>query len=206
MIYAHEQKEKTERYVGPRPGFPPVSSTLQGNMGVYLANRNLNTVLARTNGWYPSMYQGYPRIVIPCSNSAAVPYFQARDMSGKAELRYASPPAARDDSIVIVWPTDRAKGSVILEGPMCALAAADLGYVGIALMGNQPSVATMDYVAAKVRCFQPVLIVPDVDTPQLGPEVLSGLAQRGIPSMVMIPPRKDLGDMSPKERKRFLTI
>lgn len=206
MIYRHEQREKKKVYVGPRPGFPEQNEELTKRMDAYLLDRHLSPDLARANGWYPSRYAYFPRIVIPCSNSAGVPYFQARDMSGKSKLRYASPPASRDDSLVIVWP-DESKpqlGGVIVEGPMCALAAAMLGYVGVALMGNQPTDAVLDHLAVYARAFQPVMIVPDADHLELGPLVLCALGQRGIASMILAPRKKDLGDMKPKERERFL--
>lgn len=206
MIYRHEQREKKKVYVGPRPDFPKQIDELNERMDAYLTDRHLSPDLARDNGWYPSRYAHAPRIVIPCSNSAGVPYFQARDMSGKAFLRYASPRASRDDSLVIVWPDDSKPqlGGVIVEGPMCALAAADLGYVGVALMGNQPTDEVFEHLALYARAFQPVMVIPDADHLELGPLVLCSLGQRGIASMIMAPGKKDLGDMTPKERKRFL--
>ena len=204
MIYAHEQREKKAVYVGPRPGFPELDASLSERMDSYLHQRNLTSSLARINGWYPARYQDAPRIVIPCSNSAGVPYFQARDMSGKARLRYASPPASRDDSIVILWPQEKAKGTVVVEGPMCALAAADLGFLGIALMGCQPSSLVLDRVVNFAKTFQPVILIPDADHPEMGAQWMSWLAQHGVRAGIRVPIKKDLADMERTWRKRFL--
>jgi len=206
MIYAHEQREKKKVYVGPRPGYPELDPRGWAAFDIYLSQRHLDPVLAKANGWYPAVYQQAPRVVIPCSNKAGVPYFQARDVTGRARLRYASPPASRDDSIVLVWPSRSARGTVILEGPMCALAAAMLGFVGVAVMGNQPSREVLTHLTAHAKCFQPVQIVPDADMANLGVEVLSWLSQEGVASVIRIPPKKDLADMLPADRKRFLTL
>ena len=206
MIYAHEIKEKKTRYVGPRPGYPEADPRGWEIFDDYLIGRELDPLLARVNGWYPAVYKQAPRIVIPCSNKAGVPYFQARDVSGKATLRYESPPASRDDSIVIVWPLEAAKGTVILEGPMCALAAAALHYVGIAVMGNRPSRDVLSHIASLVRAFQPVQVVPDADMADLGVAMVSWLGQEGISCLLRLPPKKDLAEMEPKERKSFLGL
>jgi len=206
VIYEHEKREKKAVYVGPRPGYPELDPRGWNVFDTYLLDRHLDPILARANNWYPALYSDAPRVVIPCSNKAGVPYFQARDVTGRAKLRYASPPASRDDSIVLVWPMESAKGTVILEGPMCALAAAMLGYVGIAVMGNQPSRDVLLHLTSHARAFQPVQIVPDADMITLGIEVLSWLSQEGVSSMVRVPPKKDLADMTPKERKLFLCL
>jgi hypothetical protein len=205
VIYAHEVKEKKARYVGPRPGYPEADPRGWDAFDSYLNSRKLDPLLARANGWYPAVYSQAPRIVIPCSNQAGVPYFQARDVTGRAKLRYASPPASRDDSIVIVWPISASRGTVILEGPMCALAAAALNYVGIAVMGNQPSRDVLSHIAVMVNAFQPVQVVPDADMANLGVAVISWLGQEGIACLLRIPPKKDLAEMEPKERKSFLS-
>lgn len=205
MIYTHEIRER-KGFVGPRPGYPELDATMWDQMDVYLAKRGLCFVLAKANGWYPSHYQFASRVVIPCSNSAGVPYFQARDMSGRAKLRYASPPASRDDSIVLVWPKEKSRGSVVCEGPMDALAAAALNYVGVAIMGNQPTDAVMNFVAKQVRCLEPVIVVPDADAVEFGPTVFCALSQRGIHGGILVPPKKDLGEMTIGERRRFLSL
>ena len=206
MIYVHEEREKRTVYVGPRPGFPEPCADYTNRMRDYLTDRQLPFTVARQNGWFPAYYKGAPRIIIPCSNSANVPYFQGRDMTGKSKLRYASPAASRDDSIVVVWPSERAKGTVIVEGPMCALAAADLGFLGIAVMGNQPTVAVLDHISSLVRNFQPVIVVPDMDMMEFGPKVLGPLAQDGISGAILVPYAKDFAGMSLKERRKLLWV
>lgn len=204
-MYLHEAREKKVRYVGPRPGFPEPCADYWNRMEIYLTERHLSFLAARGNGWYPAYYKSAPRIVIPCSNTAGVPYFQARDMGGKAQLRYASPPAPRDDSIVLVWPhVMKASGTVIVEGPMDALAAAGLGFLGIAVMGNQPTYEVIEHLAGFARSFQPVIVLPDADALEFGANVLCPLAMRGISGMIRAPHKKDLAEMRPEERKEFL--
>ena len=206
MMYDHERKEKKARYVGPRPGYPELDPEGWSAFDAYLGMRGLDSTLAVANGWYPALYQGVPRIVIPCSNKAGVPYFQARDVTGRAKLRYASPPASRDDSIVTAWPLTEAKSCVILEGPMCALAAAAQGHLGIALMGNQPSREVMERVSFYAKSFKLVQILPDADMMSMGASVMSWLSQEGITCILRMLPKKDLADMSIKDRKGFLTL
>ena len=203
MIYKHEQREKSG-YSGPRPGFPRPRFELLSQMREYLAGRELDSELAEANDWYPARYQNANRVVIPCSNSQGVPYFQARDMDGKAELRYTSPPASRDDSLALVWPQVKVKGTVVVEGPMDALAAAVFGWLGIGVMGNQPSEAIINHLATICRTFQPVYVIPDLDALFLGPAVFCPLVQRGISGAILIPQRKDLCEMPLAERKKFL--
>ncbi len=214
--YHHEQEEKRKKWEGPRPGFPACNPNLWPMMRQYLDKRQLDTGLAKENGWYPARYkQEHPRIIIPCSNSAGVPYFQGRDMSGKAKLRYASPPAARDDSGVLVWPSQGApdevahkiKGTVIVEGPMDALAAAERGFLGIGLMGNDPNEDVIRFIIKLIQgCFEPVFIIPDADQLSMGPGVSAALSTEGLRCQVRLSPKKDLAEMSVDERKEFLRL
>lgn len=204
MNYEHERKEKKAVYHGPRPLFPRENETAAVEFNEYLHNRDLNAEIARENGWYPALYEGAMRVVIPCTNSAAIPYFQARDMSGKATLRYASPPATRDDSIVLVWPPCSPKGTVILEGPMDALAAAGAGYLGIGLMGNKPPREVLEQVAWYAGRFPPVLVVPDADMLGMASEVVGWLSQYGLQATMRVPLVKDLASMTRIERRMFL--
>ncbi len=206
LQYQHERKERDTKYIGPRPSFPKLKREAWPMMRQYLRARDLSASLAKDNGWYPTYYIDSNRIVIPCTNSDGIPYFQARDMRGKSKIRYASPAASRDDSIVIVWPEDFKHGGIIVEGPMDALAAAEFGFVGVALMGNVPTPEVVNHLVTMTRAFTPIYIIPDVDTPALGPTVLSALAQRGIATCItMLPPdEKDLAELPYNERKRFL--
>jgi len=208
VIYRHEEQEKhlKLKWDGYRPSLPTCRPELWEDFAEYLVARNLNPELARYNGWYPTKYKGCDRILIPCSNREGVPYFQARAMTDDVQLRYASPAAPRDDSIVIVWPESKlkVKGCVVIEGPMDALAAAEFDYVGIALMGNQPTDAVIEHLSGFVRSFQPVWIVPDADSLHMGPNVLCALVQHSLSGMILTPPKKDLAAMSRKERRSFL--
>lgn len=213
MQYTHEIREKKARYTGPRPSLPERRPEWADMMRDYLRDRNLSYLLARHNGWYPASYSNSPRIVIPCTNISGFPYFQARDMTGKSSLRYASPPAPREDSIVIVWPWDDATivgepnhGAVVLEGPMDALAVADLGFLGVALMGNQPTPDVLAHVAKMVRAFSPVIVVPDVDCVEFGATVVCALSQVNITSTILMPWKKDIGEMTRKERAGFFDL
>jgi DNA primase len=126
------------------------------------------------------------------------------------ELRYASPPVPRDDSLVIVWPDETVHthriGGVVTEGPMDALAAAGMGFVGVGLMGNCPTEAVLEHLALFARAFQPVYVIPDADAPEFGATVLGYLAQQGLNCTVRIAPKKDLAEMSTKERREFFNV
>lgn len=208
MFYDHERKERTEKYSGPRPTFPPVCEKYFKKMQTYLESRRLDYNLARVNGWYPCTWDfGHEiRIVIPCTNSRQLPYWQARAIDN-SEPRYRSPAATREDSIVLVWPREYANGSVIVEGPMDALAAAAMGYVGIGLMGNEPSDTVLNFVAntIKVGDFTPVYIVPDLDHLEMGTSLLQRfILNYEIGVSVKLPGQKDLADMNLKEREKLL--
>ncbi len=189
---------------GYRPSMPTCRPELWEDFSEYLEARDLDPELARYNGWFPVKYKGCKRILIPCTNLGGVPYFQARAMTDDVELRYASPLAPRDDSIVLVWPEGKVRGCVVLEGPMDALAAAGEGYLGIALMGNTPNDVVIEHLSGYVRKFQPVYVVPDADALEMGPAVLCALVQHSLSGTILTPPKKDLAAMSPKARKEFL--
>ena len=205
MQYQHEIREKKARYTGPRASFPKHNDRLDVMFSRYLMKRGLSPALARANGWFCSFYKDVPRVIIPCTNSEGVPYFQGRDMTDKHPLRYASPASPRDDSIVIVWPDyDGRRGLVICEGPADCLAIAEVGFVGIGLMGNQPNESVLAHVVIYARAIAPVIIVPDVDMPEMGSTVLSYLAQHGVSCEVRCPLKKDLAEMTLIERRNFL--
>ena len=206
MIYAHEIREKKIRWEGPRPSLPKVKDDIfaWARFRKYLSARHLDPLLAKANGWYPARYKDTTRIIIPCSNRDGVPYFQGRAMNDDP-LRYASPPVPRDDSIVIVWP-DQSKpqrGGVIIEGPMDALASAGMGFVGVALMGSCPTEDVFDHLALFARAFQPLYVLPDADAPEFAAIVIGALAVRGLSCTARILPKKDLAEMTIKQRREF---
>ena len=159
--YQHERECQAEV---PRRAFnqdlPACSSTWMPDMRKYLSERHLSMEVALANGWYPSVDAGDKqiRIVIPATATPPNVFWQARLIDGQAHLgvslpikRYQSPHAPRGDAIIAVWPTTPGAASlapcgavVLVEGPMCALAAAELGFTGIALMGNSPPHAAWD--------------------------------------------------------------
>lgn len=211
-FYDHDSLEKL-RPKGPRPGFPKEDEGLAAMMNIYLKDRNLNIGIARSNGWYPTMELDiHPRIVIPCSNSANVSYFQARSMNDGLP-RYKSLSATREDSLAVVWSGERGsayfgldiKGSVIVEGPMDALAAAYWGYTGIALMGNDPPEEVFDYLSTVVRPLGRVIVIPDKDHLEMGSTVVVELGLRGVVETTMVlPTAKDFAEMRIVERGRLL--
>mgnify|MGYP001560793124 CR=1 FL=1 len=211
MSYEHER----EPQVRPLPtksycrSLPPRDEGLVRQMEAYLEGRGLNYRLAVANMWYPSSQAGdnSPRIVMPAtSNIRGNTFWQARAMDG-SEKRYQSPPAARGDAVILVWPerpmVDRA---VVSEGPMDALAAAGEGWLGIALMGNTPPDETLLLTKQFLRGIMATIIVPDMDDPTALTEVMSRLVQLGVPNcrLVLPYPKKDLSDCPRELRSNLL--
>lgn len=188
---------------------PPASPRLWPGFTRYLSQRGLSAPLARENGWYPSDQAGdrAQRIVIPATASGGHVYWQARLME-EAGRRYQSPPYARRDAIVWTWPGRRRGASVVVcEGPMDALAAAEVGHYGAAMMGADPPYAAIVFLATWIhRAYtKTALVVPDGD--ESGPtlsKVGYVLATLGIDSRTLPPRAKDLASMSLADRKKFL--
>jgi hypothetical protein len=209
MIYSHELKERSEKKrSGPRPAMPALYKNGKIGMFSYLSERKLSFELAEANKWYPTKDDyGDVRIVIPCSNSLGVPYWQARAVFDNTELRYSSPFATREDSICIVWPADLSKRTaVVVEGPMDALAAAGAGAIGFALMGNTPNPEVFAFLETHLKAVRPkkLLVIPDLDTPQMAGVVLSRLAGSGLRAWAKMPSAKDLAAMLPEEREKLI--
>jgi len=207
MIYEHEKRDP--RPSGPRPTPPPLYPTLWAEMETYIKDRGLDPALARANQWYPT-FDGtdqVTRIVIPCSNSDGVAYWQARATVDKeGRKRYTSPWASREDSIVVCWPTPRSEtpGGVVVEGPFDALGASECGQIGIGIMGNKPPLKVMLKVAYLLRGLS-VVVVPDADAPQFGAMAVGALAAQGIKVKMLAPVKKDLAKMSLEERCSLLS-
>ncbi|MCI0561510.1 MAG: toprim domain-containing protein, partial [Nitrososphaera sp.] len=150
MRYQHETRERKDKRPLVGAEMPVLDHRLWPKMKEYLASRELDFDLAKSNGWYPSHDAGdlFPRIVIPAMNKAGRSYWQARDMSGKAMKRYQSPKVPRGDSIIQTWPANKMhyRSFAIVEGPMDALAAAQTGLPGISLMGCNPTEETFKYL------------------------------------------------------------
>lgn len=188
---------------------PRLESSLQRHMEEYLVSRGLSFRIAKDNGWYPCIdREAIPRIVIPASsitNSWA--YYQARSMGdGKGIKRYVSPAAPRGDALAVVFPEECALGSIIVEGPMDALAAAGMGYVGVALMGNKPGEAVLCHIEAIVKVYGDCYVIPDRDAFQEGAEITAKLWTRGVRcTLKSIQGAKDLAELSPGLRKILIS-
>lgn len=208
MYYQHEHHDRKPRR---KPDYylhadlPVMARDLIPRMDKYLRSRGLNPDLARYNGWYPSINAGdnEDRIVIPAT-PAKYKYWQARAMNSNVKIRYQSPRYSRNDTVIAVWPPEH-EGSpeqaVIVEGPMDALAAADTGRAGIALMGNQPPQAVLTCVSELVGNSK-VIVIPDRDMFFTGVQWAGVLAAIGVKlRVVQLPSQyKDLATMPLAER------
>ena len=211
--YEHERKERRERPAGPTPTMPPMNLGLYAAMNQYLRKRGLDPALARANRWYPSSKAGdaYPRVVIPATNSHRTVFWQARAL-GDQGPRYQSPPAPRLDSIVIVWPDaavfepHEKKRAAIFEGPMDALAAAMCGWVGVALMGKNPTTRVYAHLARTLAGYDAVHAIPDADSIASAAEWSLRLAARGVhaPILLLDVGHSDFASISPALRERCL--
>jgi hypothetical protein len=118
--------------------------------------------------------------------------------------RYQSPHGSRGNAVIVVYPLrGMVKRLVICEGPMDALAAAAVGYLGIALMGNTPPSVCFDYIAARWS-GQEALVVPDRDAPGPGAQWLAELTQREMRARLVILAAKDLAALNVSARMAAL--
>jgi len=214
-FYRHEFNE--HRRSRPRNvPMPSLNERLWPEFDQYLTGRRLDPDLAKFNEWYPSSDagDGAPRVVIPCSNSLGRVYWQARlmphpwspDMEYK---RYQSAHTDRAESVVITWPdpqfTPVAHGVALFEGPMDALAASSVGWVGVALMGDKPPAECIEYVVRIFQTYAVWRVVPDADLPKLGAQVTRALGMLGKKSrLVDVRPHKDLAAVPGIERNGLL--
>lgn len=207
-MYWHERDEHEPRR-RPRAvsATPPAVAPLEWDTFTrYLTSRGLSADLAVQNRWYPSTSAGdrATRIVIPATTTTGVGFWQARAVDPTEPKRYQSPPVPRGDAVVLVYPVAVPIGVVVCEGPMCALAAAECGYLGVALMGNTPTLPVIEHVAG-IAGPLPMVVVADTDA--LGPAsvVAAQLAARGRRTRVVCPRgAKDLAELSLDERKAQL--
>jgi len=185
-------------------------------MKEYLRDRDLSYTCAKYNGWYATKdLDGIPRIVIPATNLEGHRYWQARAMVQTLERnRWKSARGSKRGSIVVVWPDDTTHTSgmvklVICEGPMDALAAATTKHTGLAAMGKINVGDVVEYVKHGLQRTQvfdslPVVIVPDVDSPEFGTQAITELALAGIKAEIRMPDVEDLAALSRKQRERLL--
>ena len=213
MFYQHEAEERKPNKHAMCTEFPSAYAGTEGYMWEYFWERKLENNVAVANGWYESCCAGDTerRIVIPAmTHKPGHVYWQARAVSPKAYLRYTSPKGPRHEAIVVVHPNDvcgRPFGNVIVEGPMDALAAAGEGYSGYALMGMQPSKATLYHLALLLRDRQPTLVLLDRDSGAYGIPIVAFLASNSynVRLATMPGPEKDLAECAPELRSKLLS-
>lgn len=184
---------------------PPCTQRLWPMFDKYLHARCLSYTLARANYWFPSDQAGddSPRVVILATATPPNLFWQARAMDDNPK-RYQSPAAPKGDALVIVWPMlDRTpQGVVLFEGPMDALAVAEMGYVGVACMGL-PTDLGLDALCRGPGGARIVVLDSDYKEPML--KAAGMLLERGVRVRVVDPyPAKDFAELSPSRRKELL--
>lgn len=213
-MYWHEQEERKPNDQPMCTEFPRQSVDIDYGIKAhnYLESRKLNKRVARSNGWYVSNECGdsYPRIVIPAiTHRVGHVYWQARDVTGKAFIRYQSPKGPRHEALVKVSPSNSPCGIVIVEGPMDALASAGAGYIGYSLMGMQPSKPTLYHLALLIEDNKDlnILVVLDRDSAQHAVRISTFLCSQGYQAKLQVlpGPEKDLAECLPSKRKKFLS-
>lgn len=164
--YHHEQQEqapvKQKKICVIRP---PISGEAGIYVSRYFTKRQAPYDLARFNGWYPTAYDDVARVVIPCvSLIPGHKFWQARAVCDNLVnvKRYDSPSASRLDALVVCYPRTPPikETTVVVEGPFDALAAAEVGYTGIGLMGCTPSDEVLNHLVTLLYGSKFVLI-PD---------------------------------------------
>ena len=185
---------------------PPPCYDWNDAMDFTLKNRDLDETLAVANYWYPSEEAGdeEPRIVIPATGELVTGFWQARAMDPTVGKRWQSPHGLRGDAIVVVYPHGPGNGdTVVVEGPMDALAAAGLGYLGISLLGATPPMSAIDLTRRMTR--GKILLVADSDSPATMAGLVPVFAELGRGVRLVVPTvAKDLAAHSPDERKGLL--
>jgi hypothetical protein len=172
----------------------------------YLYSRGLCAKLARENGWYLSRKAGdwHDRIVIPAKSEIKdLRFWQARYIGTDPTIkRYMSPHGPRMDALVVIYPDGVPTSVLIVEGPCDALAAAEVGALGIALLGATPSHLVLDHLAIRCQGFTKIVVLPDQDALDKGVGIIQALAERGVFACIARVPveYKDLAEV-PKERR-----
>lgn len=124
-------------------------------------------------------------------------------------LRYRSPAVPRGDALILCYPHDEraSRGVLIAEGPMDALAAAGLGYVGVGLMGNKPPTPVIHHLVSIIEVYADsdgtnCFIVPDADALSEAHVLARTLWERGVKCYVKpLVGFKDLAGMPSAQRK-----
>ncbi len=200
-MYAHERRPRRPAGSPTPPVWPPPAEHAWPEVERYLRGRGLDPALARHAGWYPAEWAGALRVVIPALTAGPPRFWQARAITEAPGVRrYESPRAPRGEAVVAVFPPGASHGTVLVEGPFDALAAAGEGYVGIAWMGHRPTPEALDWARALAR--PPVAIVADRDATVDALRIWRRFpgARYGEPP----PPYKDLAACPGEVRRRFL--
>ncbi len=166
--YEHEERDRrapSKKQQRAPAVLPACGPSLWPMMREYLEGRELDYDLAVKNGWYPSdtAGDGEVRIVMPATRGDGGVFWQARAVLPNIAKRYQSPSASREDALILVSPSTPIKHAAIVEGPMDALAAAAVGLLGIALMGNTPNQVVLEHVAQHLRPCTLVYAVSDAN-------------------------------------------
>ena len=195
---------------------PPKHREPWPDFGDYLLSRDLSPHIARANLWYPSHAAGddVPRIVMPATSGQEGNFFwQARSMT-TMEPRFQSPHGVcSGDAVIVVYPfglTYEAQAgfpewteAAVVEGPMCALAVAGTGRLGIATMGADPPEERLDNIVRLVKGV-PCFVIPDNDRVEAFVRVFMYLTNRGIKCrMQPVRGAKDFAELSLGNRLRF---
>lgn len=209
-MYKQDWRDRKAEHAKPTRASPlPLEDpALSPSVRKYLESRELSYKLACRNGWYGTRDEfGIARVVMPATSRVNTwPYYQARAL-GPELPRYRSPAVPRGDALMVVMPErDTPQGVMILEGPMDALASAELGYVGIGLMGNRPNAPVINHLVELIEVYcgsdNACLIVPDSDAPLEGTTLAGLLWERGLRCYVKpLVGFKDLAGMPSDLRK-----
>lgn len=203
---------ETFRRLGP----PKPCDRLLPVMNIYLSSRGLSFDLARFNTWYPCdritdpetgrALDAHPRVVIPGSNASGFFFWQARYMGIDPQVkRYESEHGPRLDSLIMVWPTTSPTQAGVVEGPMDALALAEAGWLGVALLGNSVPPEVLYPLARRLqRLKMDATVFPDRDDIGFGTKVAVALQGYGVPTRsVPLMGTKDIAEMSLTERRKL---
>jgi hypothetical protein len=118
-------------------------------------------------------------------------------------LRWQSPHNSRGDAIITAYPTGDVipEAAAIVEGPLDALAAAETGLFGVALMGVSPPQAAMDLVIKMTKGLD-IFLVWDEDQPEPWYEILKRFwGEKQTAVLRQTYPYKDLAEMPSYERQ-----
>lgn len=221
--YRHERVWNRTDLTRPNIPAPQADDTLTKAMRDYLQGRNLDYLSARRAGWFAAVFYG-PRIIIPCIRTDGGTWWQARLIGGLGveaapenikvlppgtQKRWQGCRGYRHDAVCFIH-GDSSMPTIIVEGPMDALAAAGLGYPACAILGVDPPKVVYDHVAklvARSYLRNKAIILPDMDRVARWQETQQELGQRGVNGVLRQIPGgyKDLAECPLEFRKEFLS-